>query len=81
MKRKLSELQKRCRAKRQKFPTSVAGTFLLAIELLGSADTHMSMAERVRRVNRREGIIFKHENVTDDRIDVAKRWAILLLNT
>lgn len=51
MKRKLHELQEKCRVKRQKVPTYVVETFTSANKLVDSVDTHMSMAKRAAHVN------------------------------
>lgn len=54
LKHKSRELLKKCCAKRWKVSTSVAESFTLTSELLGTVDAHMSMTERVARAKRRE---------------------------
>lgn len=51
VRRKLRELQEKCRAKRRKVLTSVAEAFTLANELLDSVEACMSVAERATRTN------------------------------
>lgn len=66
VKSKLYELQEKCRAKKRTVVASVGKAFSLAIELRGSVDAHMSMAERASCENHGKDLKVEPETMKDE---------------